>query len=117
MFGLFPMTRALEERIREVLRRAARRGLAVFCGVETLATAIGVGSIYQVSGHWPTAELWLAVIGLSTIAATTAEHLVVGWTLKRAIQFLPFALASAMLTSVRSMNLPELAWKFFRRQP
>jgi hypothetical protein len=91
----------------QITRTIVRRALATFCAVEVLATSAGAVLVHQATGSWPTPELWLAVAGSATALASAADHLVAGWTIRRAIRYAPMTLASSLFATVGSSGIGE----------
>ena len=99
----------------EQMRKVALRALIAFCVAELLSVVAGIGVIYTVTGNWPTADLWLAVTGIATAIASAADHMVAGWALKRAIQYVPIALANSVFTAIAASDVIGQVRKLFHR--
>jgi hypothetical protein len=101
--------------LEEQMRKVALRALIAFWVAELLSVLCGFGIVHTVTGGWPTTELWLAIAGISTAVASAVDHLVAGWTLKRAIQQAPIALASSLFTAITAADVIGHVRKIFHR--
>lgn len=79
------------------------RAAVTFGTVEVAAAVVGVGVIYQVTGGWPTPELWLATMGGATFVASVADHLAIIWTIKHIPRDVMRDLAGSVAGSVLSV--------------
>ncbi len=112
---MFQLLGSARDYMQRAMRKVLLKAIMAFAIVEILGTGLGASLVLQISGNWPTTDLWLAIIGISTAAASAADHLVAAWAFRRALKVAPVALATTVFTAVVQPDLFGRVRKFLHR--